>query len=176
MQTIAKGRLVTVRHTLVDSPVGILTVAAHGPAVAGIYFERHRHPPRPESLGVPVPAAEDDVLNEAARQLAEYFEGSRTSFDLPLAPTGPKFHTRVWDRLRRIGYGDRTTYGTIAAEFGDPKLARAVGTAVGRNPISIAVPCHRVVGSSGRLTGFAGGLDRKAWLLRHEGIGDAALF
>lgn len=166
----------TVRHALLDSPIGPLTVSASGDAITGLYFDAHRHPPRPESLGERVEAGDDPVITQLADQLAEYFAGTRTSFDLRLAPVGPDFHQQVWARLRAIDFGDRTTYGAIAAELGDPHLARAVGAAVGRNPISIVVPCHRVVGSSGRLTGFAGGLDRKAWLLTLEGAGEPALF
>lgn len=165
----------TVRHAVLDSPLGPLTVSASGRAVTGLYFEAHRHPPRPESLGARVDG-EDEVVAEVARQLAEYFAGARTSFDLALAPVGAAFHQRVWDRLRAIGFGERTTYGAIAVELGDAGLARAVGAAVGRNPISIVVPCHRVLGSSGKLTGFAGGLDRKAWLLTLEGTTEPALF
>lgn len=166
----------TARHTRVASPIGALTLTADGPGLTGIYFEAHRYPPRQESLGAPVSADDDELLSLVEWQLTEYFDGARTSFDLPLTPGGPVFHRKVWGRLRLIGYGERTTYGGIAAEFGDPRLARAVGTAVGHNPISIVVPCHRVVGSTGRLTGFAGGLDRKAWLLRLEEKDEPALF
>lgn len=175
MHTIAKGLVMTVRHTVIESPIGPLTLSASGDALTGLYFEAHRHPPRPESLGSRV-GGDDAVFTDVSRQLAEYFAGTRTAFDLPLAPVGPVFHQRVWERLQAVGFGERTTYGAIAAELGDPNLARAVGAAVGRNPISIVVPCHRVVGSSGRLTGFAGGLDRKAWLLALEGTLDPALF
>lgn len=176
MHTLLKDAVMTTRHALLDSPVGPLTASAWGEAVTGLYFDAHRHPPRPESLGERVGVADDPVLTRLTDQLTEYFAGARTAFDLPLAPVGPAFHQRVWQRLRAIGFGERTTYGAIAAELGDPNLARAVGAAVGRNPISIIVPCHRVVGSNGRLTGFAGGLDRKAWLLTLEGAAEPALF
>lgn len=156
------------RHALLPTPVGTLTVSADGDSVTGIYFEGHRHPPRPERLGRRVEAETEPLILRVREQLGEYFDGRRTAFELPLAPVGDPFQLRVWQRLRQIGYGERTTYGTIAAEFGDPNLARAVGAAIGRNPISIVVPCHRVVGRSGALTGFAGGLDTKAQLLALE--------
>ena len=176
MHIIAKGSVMTVRHALLGSPLGPLTLSADSEGLRGIYFAGHRHPPRQDSLGEQVQVAVDPLLSQVAGQLAEYFDRARTSFDLPLTPVGPAFHQRVWDRLRAIDYGERMTYGAIATELGDPRLARAVGAAVGRNPISIVVPCHRVVGSTGRLTGFAGGLDRKAWLLALEGADEPALF
>ena len=101
-------------------------------------------------------------------QLVEYFAGERTSFDLPLAPTGSDFQQKVWAALRTIPYGDTWSYGRLAEAIGQPGAARAVGLANGRNPISIVVPCHRVVGSSGKLTGYAGGVERKAFLLDLE--------
>lgn len=163
------------RHALIDSPVGALTISAAGDALTGIYFEGHRHPPRPDKLGRRLDDDPDNVDNpndplveRVREQFTEYFAGSRTVFDLPLAPLGEPFQLRVWQRLRQIPFGERTTYGTIATEFGDPRLARAVGAAVGRNPISIVIPCHRVVASTGALTGFAGGLNTKAKLLALE--------
>ena len=106
----------------------------------------------------------------AAEQLAEYFAGSRTEFDLPLAPSGSPFQLAVWAELARIPYGVTVSYGAVATAIGKSLLAsRAVGLANGRNPISIIVPCHRVIGADGSLTGYGGGLDRKEWLLRHEG-------
>lgn len=157
-----------VRHALVPSPLGELTVSADGEALTGVYFEGHRHPPAPRRLGARVTAADDPTLAAAQAQLTDYFAGERTLFELPLAPVGEPFQQRVWRRLLAIPYGERITYGAIAREFGDPHLARAVGAAVGRNPLSIVIPCHRVVGSTGSLTGFAGGLDRKARLLDLE--------
>lgn len=159
------------RHTVVGSPVGDLTVVGgttpDGFALTGLYFPGHRHPPDRDSLGraAPARAPEFDPVRD---QLAGYFDGGRTVFDLVLAPVGPPFRQRVWDLLRTIPYGRTRTYGELAAALGDARLARAVGTANARNPLSIVVPCHRVVGSSGTLTGYAGGLDRKAFLLSWE--------
>ena len=110
------------------------------------------------------------MLARARQQLTEYFGRSRTTFDLPLAPIGSAFQQRVWDVLRAIPYGTTTSYGELARRLGDPSATRAVGAANGKNPIPIIVPCHRVVGSRGELTGFGGGLDRKRWLLEHEGV------
>lgn len=109
------------------------------------------------------------MLDRAERQLMEYFDGTRTTFDLPLEPSGTEFQLRVWELLRRIPYGVTTSYGVLARKLGDPQKSRAVGAANGANPIPIIVPCHRVVGSNGELTGFGGGLERKRWLLEHEG-------
>ncbi|MFN8622492.1 MAG: methylated-DNA--[protein]-cysteine S-methyltransferase [Chloroflexota bacterium] len=123
--------------------------------------------------GVPVDDAwvEDPAaFAEATRQLDEYFAGARRTFDLPLDPHGTPFQQEVWLQLRTIPMGTTTTYGDIAARVGRPHASRAVGAAIGRNPIAIVVPCHRVVGASGALTGFAGGVERKAALLRLEGV------
>jgi methylated-DNA-[protein]-cysteine S-methyltransferase len=109
------------------------------------------------------------VLVRAREQLEEYFAGTRTAFDLPLAADGSAFERRVWDLLRTLPYGTTTSYGVLARRLGDAKATRAVGAANGRNPIPIIVPCHRVVGARGELTGFGGGLERKRWLLEHEG-------
>ncbi len=156
------------RHALVGSPLGTLTVVSDGTAITGIYFEGHAHRPDPSTFGPEVVADQDPVLGLAARQLGEYFAGERTDFELPLATDGNEFQERVWDRLRTIPHGETVTYGAIAADLGDVTMAQAVGHAVGRNPICIVVPCHRVVGASGNLTGYAGGVERKAELLRLE--------
>ena len=108
------------------------------------------------------------VVAETVRQLDQYFEGERTDFDLPLDPQGSPFQQQAWLALRTIPYGETVSYGEQARRLGDPNKARAVGAANGRNPISIVVPCHRVIGTSGKLVGFGGGLDAKAWLLAHE--------
>ncbi len=109
------------------------------------------------------------VLERARQQLDEYFAGGRTAFDLPLDPTGSAFERRVWDALRAIPFGTTMSYSELARRLGDGRATRAVGAANGKNPIPIIIPCHRVVGSRGELTGYGGGLDRKRWLLEHEG-------
>ena len=114
------------------------------------------------------PAQAEEHLDRAEAQLAEYFAGTRRAFDLALDPAGTDFQLRAWNALRSIPFGQTMSYGEQAAELGEPGAARAVGAANGRNPLSIVVPCHRVIAASGALTGFAGGLDTKAWLLEHE--------
>jgi methylated-DNA-[protein]-cysteine S-methyltransferase len=151
-------------HTVVDSPLGPLTLVAADGALVGLYQEDQRHRPAPDSFGVPDPAPFTEVI----AQLTEYFSGQRTVFDLPLAFTGTPFQTTVWRALLEIPYGQTVSYGELAARIGKPSASRAVGLANGRNPISIIVPCHRVVGSSGSLTGYGGGLARKQWLLALE--------
>ena len=156
------------RHALIETSLGTLTVVSDGTAVTGIYFDGHAHRPDASTFGPEVVADQDVVLGLAERQLGEYFAGERTEFELPLATDGNEFQERVWDRLRAIPHGETVTYGQIAADLGDVTMAQAVGNAVGRNPISIVVPCHRVVGSTGKLTGYAGGLERKTALLELE--------
>jgi methylated-DNA-[protein]-cysteine S-methyltransferase len=158
----------TRRHTTIDSPLGELTLVADGGALVGLYFPRHWYRPGDSTLGPKVDAASDPVFAVAARQLGEYFAGERTEFDLPLAPRGDDFHQRVWALLREIPYGETRSYGDLARALGDRNLAQAVGTANGRNPIGIVVPCHRVIGADGSLVGYAGGLDRKRFLLALE--------
>ena len=159
------------RHAVIDSPIGPLTIAATARGVSGIYMENHAHPPAPEVLGERLAdAGEDPFIARAAEELGGYFDGKRTTFDIPLDPSGTEFQKRVWALLAAIPFGHTRTYGELAAELGDPKLTRAVGTANGRNPVSIIVPCHRVIGADGSLTGYAGGLERKLFLLRLEGI------
>lgn len=147
------------------SPVGDLTLTVSDTALTGVYFPSSRHGPPPKG-GADQSSA---LLDRVEQQLSEYFAGSRTTFDLPLDPPGTPFQLRVWELLRRIPYGVTTSYGDLARRLGDPQATRAVGAANGKNPIPIIVPCHRVVGSKGELTGFGGGLDRKRWLLEHEG-------
>jgi methylated-DNA-[protein]-cysteine S-methyltransferase len=154
----------SMRHTTIDSLIGELTLVADGDVLTGLYFPRHWHPPDPSTIG----PRDDTGFDEAGRQIADYLDGGRTSFDLPIELRGDDFQQEVWARLERIGFGETITYGDIADELGDRALARRVGGAVGRNPLSIIVPCHRVVGSDGSLTGYAGGLERKAWLLDLE--------
>jgi methylated-DNA-[protein]-cysteine S-methyltransferase len=154
----------TTTHTTIASPIGELTLVARDGALSGVYFPGHWTRPDPASFGAPAQHGFEDV----AVQLAEYFAGERTTFELATVRAGERFQRAVWDRLDQIPYGESTTYGEIAAELGDVGLARAVGGAVGHNPLSIIVPCHRVLGRGGRLTGYAGGLERKRFLLELE--------
>jgi len=155
----------TPTHTTIDSPVGELTLVNSDGALSGLYFPGHWYMPDADAFGT----RSEQGFEVAERQLAEYFAGARTGFDLPTATAGDEFQRRVWELIDRIPYGQTTTYGEMARELGDPTLARKVGGAVGRNPISIVVPCHRVVGKDGKLTGYAGGLERKRLLLELEG-------
>lgn len=157
-----------VRHTRVGTGIGELTLVAAGAALTGIYFPGHWHPPAPGTIGEYVDAADDALFTEATAQLEDYLAGRRDGFDLPTAAKGDSFSERVWTLLRAIPYGETTSYGELAEQLGDPKLARMVGRAVGHNPLSIVVPCHRVLGKDGRLTGYAGGLERKQRLLDLE--------
>lgn len=153
------------KHRVTDSPIGPLTlVFTDEGALAGLYTHEQRHFPAASTLG----ERDDTAGGEVVRQLSAYFAGERLDFDVPLAPHGTEFQRRVWDALRAIPAGATRTYGELAAELGIPRAARAVGSATGRNPISIIVPCHRLIGTAGRLTGYAGGLERKRWLLTHE--------
>jgi methylated-DNA-[protein]-cysteine S-methyltransferase len=156
-------------YTLHPSPIGDLLLVGEpvdgGVALSGVYMEDHKRGPSIGKAWV----RDDTAFSEVARELDEYFAGSRRTFDdLPIAPKGTPFQVAVWEQLRLIPCGGTTTYGELAQRVGRPGAARAVGAAVGRNPISIVVPCHRVVGSDGTLTGFAGGLDRKRTLLALE--------
>ncbi len=149
----------------VPSPVGELTVVVSDRGVRALLWEVERA--GRVNVGE-TKVAGGDLIDETQRQLAEYFNGSRTSFDLPLDPVGTEFQQRAWTALREIPYGETVSYGAQARRLGDVGLARAVGAANGRNPISIIVPCHRVIGASGSLTGFAAGLDAKRFLLDLE--------
>jgi len=149
-------------HSYLDSPLGPLLLTGDGAALTGLYTDQHGR--IPAELG----ERADEEFAQARAQLTEYFAGRRDTFDLPLNPKGTPFQQRVWQALRRIPYGSTATYGEIAAELGNPLSGRAVGAANGRNPISIIVPCHRVVGSDGKLVGYAGGFSAKRWLLDHE--------
>ena len=152
---------------LPDTPVGPLTLVAEGEALVGLWMEDQRHHPGPASYGVPADP-DDGLLAQVAAQLGEYFAGERTSFDIPLAPEGTPFQQRVWEELLRIPFAETVSYGQLAQRLGSPGASRAVGLANGRNPIGIVVPCHRVVGSAGSLTGYGGGLQRKRLLLDLE--------
>lgn len=151
-------------HTIIDSPLGELTLVAHDGVLAGLYFPDHVRGPDRRTFGPRV----DTGFDAAVEQLREYFRGSRVQFELPLAPRGSAFQQRVWNLLRDIPYGETRSYGQLARELGNPALAREVGGANARNPLSIVVPCHRVVGADGRLVGYAGGLERKRFLLDLE--------
>jgi len=155
------------RHRVVGSPLGPLTLVVDGSGrLAGLYLDAQRHRPEDARFG----ERDDTVAEDAVRQLEEYFDGRRTRFELHLAARGTAFQRRVWEALATIPSGSTTTYGALAASLGlGAGASRAVGAAIGRNPIGIVVPCHRVIGSDGTLTGYAGGLDRKRWLLMHEG-------
>jgi methylated-DNA-[protein]-cysteine S-methyltransferase len=159
------------RYSTLTTPIGELMLTADDDGALTAVNLPNRHPD---------PAGwerDDELLGDARRQLTEYFAGERTTFDLPLRPVGAPFQLRVWEALLRIPYGETVSYGEIARELGDSgdyRLARAVGAANGRNPIAIIVPCHRVIGANGSLTGYAGGLECKRALLDLE-VGRAAL-
>lgn len=152
------------QHTVIDSPYGALTLVAEDGVLCGLYMTDQRHRPPQESFG----AADDGPFARTVDQLTAYFDGELNDFALELRLNGTPFQRAVWDRLRRIPYGETRTYGELAAALGTPAASRAVGLANGRNPIGIIVPCHRVIGASGGLTGYGGGLERKRRLLDFE--------
>jgi methylated-DNA-[protein]-cysteine S-methyltransferase len=147
-------------YTYVDTPIGAILVAGDGSAIVETYFAGAR--PKADWI------RDDEGLREAADQLRRYFAGELCAFDLPLAPHGTEFQQAVWSALQQIPYGQTTTYSTIAERIGRPAAVRAVGAANGANPIPIVIPCHRVIGANGSLTGFGGGLDVKRQLLALE--------
>ncbi len=155
----------TIFHTRIDSPAGPLTLAASNEGLLAMEFQHSRHPVVRDQHW-----HEDDhpLLAQAARQLEEYFSGQRQQFDLPLAPAGTAFQRQVWALLPDIGYGQTISYGELARRLGRPSAVRAAAAAIGRNPLSIIVPCHRVLGANGALTGFGGGLPVKRFLLALE--------
>jgi methylated-DNA-[protein]-cysteine S-methyltransferase len=154
-------------HTVLATSLGELTVVREEGAVTGLYFPRHW--PRPDRTAFG--PRSDEGFEEVARQLSEYLDGGRDEFDLPLMVRGSEFDRRVWDLIDGVPYGETTTYGKLAHSLGAGTEPRDVGAAVGRNPICIIIPCHRVVGATGRLSGYAGGLDRKRILLEIEHAG-----
>jgi methylated-DNA-[protein]-cysteine S-methyltransferase len=159
-------------YATVPSPVGELLLTAEDAGLTRVYFERHLHGDRIGDAWRPAAGSSGsaaDVLAVARRQFDAYFAGELTEFTLVLAPAGTPFQQRVWTALRGIAFGETTSYAEIARRIGAPAAVRAVGAANGRNPLSIVVPCHRVIGSGGALTGFGGGIERKRWLLQHEG-------
>jgi methylated-DNA-[protein]-cysteine S-methyltransferase len=157
-----------IRHAVIDSALGELTLVADGAALTGVYFRHHWYRPSADTFGRRVDAQSDQLLAEARAQLIDYLAGDRTGFDLPIALRGNDVQREVWNRLTTIPYGDTVTYGELAAKLANGSTAQQVGAAVGHNPLSIVVPCHRVVGKNGKLTGYAGGLERKKFLLDLE--------
>ena len=155
-----------------ESPLGRMLITADERALTGLYFVGQKYEAVPALDWIEDPR--HPVLEQARNELAEYFAAQRTQFELPLAPSGTAFQRDVWRALEMIPSGTTTSYGELARSLGTPESVRAVGAAVGRNPISIVIPCHRVVGSTGSLTGYAGGLERKRALLALEGSGSHA--
>ena len=151
-------------HTTIASPVGDLTVVAASGAVVGVYFPDHWYRPERSAFGVPTKAG----FEEVRRQLSEYFSGERRAFDVRRHGKGDELQQKVWHLIGQVPYGETSTYGELAQVLGDGTTPQDVGAAVGRNPLSILVPCHRIVGSSGKLVGYAGGLQRKQFLLDLE--------
>ncbi len=162
-----EGPMSTLFVVTIPSPLRPVRLVASETGLRAVLWHCHEAERVPFGDARLVEAA-TDVLAAAADQLDEYFAGERTEFDLPLDPVGTPFQHAAWAVLRTIAFGTTMTYGEQAARVGDPKAARAVGAANGRNPLSVIVPCHRVIGADGKLTGFAGGLETKAWLLAHE--------
>jgi methylated-DNA-[protein]-cysteine S-methyltransferase len=155
-------------HTIVDSPLGPLTLVTRAGGLAGVYMTQQRHLPPEDTFGPRVAVTDVPLLTRTADQLAAYFAGDLRDFDLDMSTSGTPFQRRVWTALRDIPYGETVTYGELAAAVGQPTASRAVGLANGRNPLSIVVPCHRVVGANGSMTGYGGGIERKRWLLDFE--------
>jgi methylated-DNA-[protein]-cysteine S-methyltransferase len=150
--------------TTIDCPLGTLTLTAADGFLTGMSMNGQRHAPQPP----PETAQDDTWFADVTGQLHAYFAGDLTQFDVPIRLDGTDFQRRVWSKLREIPYGETISYGELARRVGNPNASRAVGLANGRNPIAVVVPCHRVIGASGQLTGYGGGLDRKSWLLDLE--------
>ena len=150
----------------IESPLGPLLLTSDGQSLIGLHLQGQKYLPQPTQDW-----CETDQIapfTETQQQLADYFTHQRQAFDLPIDPPGTEFQQRVWQLLRQIPFGETLSYGALAQKLGKPTASRAVGAANGRNPIAIIVPCHRIIASNGKLTGYAGGLDRKRWLLEHE--------
>lgn len=154
------------RYTYVDSPIGRLLLVGRDGVLTGLYVADHEKCRQPAADWV----EDASVFTDVIAQLREYFAGERTDFDLEVELEGTPFQTAVWAALREIPYGETWSYGELARHIGRPTGSRAVGMANGRNPVSIVVPCHRVIGSDGSMTGYGWGTDRKTWLLAHEGV------
>jgi methylated-DNA-[protein]-cysteine S-methyltransferase len=158
----------TTRHVVIDSPIGPLTLVRDDNGLTGLYYPGHWTRPDRKAFGSHVEHSDDRSFDATTAQLSEYFAGERRNFDLPLTPHGSERARQVWQLLAEIPYGQTTTYGALARSIGGGVSPRAIGGFVGHNPLSIFIPCHRVVGSTGQLTGYAGGLDRKQYLLELE--------
>ncbi len=165
--TVTAGGVSAAVHTVLKTALGELTVVREGDSLTGLYFPRHWLRPEPTAFG----ALSDDGFDEVARQLGEFLAGYRSGFELALKVRGDAFDRRVWELVADVRYGQTTTYGELARSLGTGVDPRDVGAAVGRNPLCIIIPCHRVVGATGKLTGYAGGLDRKRALLEIEHTG-----
>lgn len=152
------GNLQTMQVTHISSPLGQIEIKELDNSIVEIRFTESK----------PVTKNSSPILDKCIHQLMEYFNGTRTSFELPLQPMGTEFQKKVWSELQNIPFGKTISYMDLAKRLGDPKVIRAAGTANGKNPIAIIIPCHRVIGTDGSLTGYAGGLERKQWLLEHE--------
>jgi methylated-DNA-[protein]-cysteine S-methyltransferase len=163
MVTMAKGPA-TVTHATIASKLGDLTVVAHGRTVVGLYFPGHWHRPDSSTFGSGRPVG----FQAVREQIGQYLAGDRREFEVPVATRGDEYQERVWSLVRQIPYGETVTYGDLARQMGGATTPQDVGTAVGRNPVGLIVPCHRVVGAGGKLTGYAGGLTRKRFLLDLE--------
>jgi methylated-DNA-[protein]-cysteine S-methyltransferase len=150
--------------TTVDSPLGPLLLVGRDGALTGLYLGAHEKCPSPD----PAWTEDEAPFKDVAHQLEEYFAGTRTDFDVDIDLEGTPFQVEVWTALQAIPYGETISYAELARRIGRPAAVRAVGSANGRNPVSIIVPCHRVIGADGSLTGYGWGTDRKAWLLDHE--------
>jgi methylated-DNA-[protein]-cysteine S-methyltransferase len=161
-----RGQIMSLVYKFMESPVGKLKLVASDKGLVAVLWENDG--PRRVRLSEQIEDAKHPVLVETERQLKEYFAGRRQEFDVPLDMQGTRFQKDVWEALLAIPFGETRSYGQLAKQLGNPRATRAVGAANGRNPVSIIVPCHRVIGSSGKLTGFAGGLDTKARLLSLE--------
>ncbi|WP_341678958.1 methylated-DNA--[protein]-cysteine S-methyltransferase [Niveibacterium sp. SC-1] len=160
----------SVRFAYVETPLGRMLLGARGDALVGAWFEGQKYFPE-SGAGAEILAASDDPLFARARtQLQEYFSGVRREFDLPFAPEGSAHQRQVWAAIAQVPFGQTRGYGQVAEAIGRPKASRAVGAATGRNPLSVFIPCHRLVGGAGALTGYAGGLPRKQALLALEGV------
>ena len=157
----------TTWYTTIASPIGELLLKSDGESITGLYMHKHKRGATPTREW----KRNDAALKQSSVQLRAYFAGELREFELPLAPEGTPFQQRVWRALCDIPFGETVSYGELARRIGQPTASRAVGLANGRNPISIVVPCHRVIGADGSLTGYGGGLARKRWLLAHESKG-----